>query len=111
MSLRFRIVGVLCAVVLPAMPASGQGAPTATPADGHTIHEPATDDVQVRDLPPDKAKGVEDLVATTDGIIDHLWSHDAKVPSGHVIIGQSVGHVSLTAAQLKQGAGAKAGKP
>src|SRR5437899_1673862 len=73
--------------------------------------EIATGRVQVLDLPPDKAKGVADLVATTDGIIYHLWSHDDKVPSGHVIIGQSVGHVSLTAAQLKQGAGAKAGKP
>jgi hypothetical protein len=58
------------------------------------------------DLPPDQAKGVADLVATTDGIIFHLWSHDEQVPSGRVIIAQSVGHVNLTAAQLKQG-----GKP
>lgn len=69
--------------------------------------EIATGRVQVLDLPPDKAKGVADLVATTDGIIFHLWSPADKVPSGQVIIAQSVGHVNLTAAQLKKGAGVK----
>jgi Protein of unknown function (DUF1264) len=34
--------------------------------------EIATGRVQVHDLPPDKAKEVADLVATTDGIIFHL---------------------------------------
>jgi hypothetical protein len=72
----------------------------------HT-QEIATGRVQVLDLPPDKAKEVADLVATTDGIIFHLWSHDATVPSGQVIVAQSVGHVNLTAAQLKQGAEVK----
>ncbi len=66
--------------------------------------EIATGRVQVLDLPPDKAKEVADLVATTDGIILHLWSHDEKVPSGKVIIAQSVGHVNLTAAAFKKGA-------
>jgi hypothetical protein len=66
--------------------------------------EISTGRVQVLDLPPDKAKEVADLVATTDGIIFHLWSLDAKVPSGGVIIAQSVGHVNLTAAQLTRGA-------
>jgi hypothetical protein len=51
-----------------------------------------------------KAKEVADLVTTTDGIIFHLWSHDDKVPSGRVIIAQSVGHVNLTQAELKKGA-------
>jgi hypothetical protein len=73
----------------------------------HT-QEIATGRVQVLDLPPDKAKEVADLVATTDGIIFHLWSHDAKVPTGNVIIAQSVGHQNLTAAELKAGAGGKA---
>jgi hypothetical protein len=54
--------------------------------------------------PADKAKEVADLVATTDGIIFHLWSHDAPVPSGNVIIAQSVGHVNLTEAAFKKGA-------
>jgi uncharacterized protein DUF1264 len=66
--------------------------------------EIATGRVQVHDLPPDKAKEVADLVSTTDGIIFHMWSHDDKVPSGSVIIAQSVGHVNLTQAELKQGA-------
>src|SRR5258708_30150289 len=47
----------------------------------HT-QEIATRHVPRLDLPPDKAKEVADLVATTDGIIFHLWSHDDRVPSG-----------------------------
>jgi hypothetical protein len=66
--------------------------------------EIATGRVQVLDMTPEKAKEVADLVATTDGIIFHVWSHDDKVPSGHVIIAQSVGHVNLTEAELKSGA-------
>ena len=72
----------------------------------HT-QEIATGRVQVLDLPPDKAKEVADLVSTTDGIIFHLWGHDEKVPSGKVIIAQSVGHVNLTAAEFKKGGEAK----
>ena len=60
--------------------------------------------VQVLDLPPDKAKEVADLVSTTDGIIFHLWGHDEKVPSGKVVIAQSVGHVNLTDAEFKKSA-------
>ena len=66
--------------------------------------EIATGRVQVHDLPPDKAKEVADLVATTDGIIFHLWSEGDSVPSGNVMIAQSVGHVNLTQADLKKGA-------
>jgi hypothetical protein len=66
--------------------------------------EIATGRVQVLDMPPDKAKEVADLVATTDGIIFHLWSHDEKVPSGKVIIAQSVGHVNLSEEEFKKGA-------
>ena len=43
-------------------------------------------------------------MATTDGIIFHLWSHDDPVPSGKVIIAQSVGHMNLTEAEFKKGA-------
>ena len=66
--------------------------------------EIATGRVQVLDLPPDKARDVANLVATTDGIIFHLWSHDEKVPSGKVIIAQSVGHVKISESELKSGA-------
>lgn len=69
--------------------------------------EIATGRVQVLDLPPDKAKGVADLVATTDGIIFHLWSHGERVPSGRVTIAQSVGHVNLSAAEFAKGKAAK----
>src|SRR5215469_15432917 len=72
--------------------------------------EIATGRVQVHDLPPDKAKEVADLVSTTDGIIFHVWSHDDQVPNGRVIIAQSVGHVNLTEAELKQGAEETASK-
>ena len=67
----------------------------------HT-QEIATGRVQVHDLPPDKAKEVADLVATTDGIIFHIWSHGDKVPSGKVIIAQSVGHVNLSGSEFKK---------
>jgi hypothetical protein len=176
------VLGGPVAVLACALSAEAQGAPAATPADGHTIHvtaphvvagkvmgpyhhyckvlapdpviecliydsadpnarlqqieyivaksltrngavaladwnknwhdhtqEIATGRVQVLDLPADKAKQVADLVATTDGIIFHLWGHDEKLPSGRVIIGQSVGHVDLTAAQLKAGGASKPG--
>jgi hypothetical protein len=67
--------------------------------------------VQVHDLPPDQAKAVADLVATTDGIIFHLWSHDEKVPSGRVIVAQAVGHVNLSEAELRKGASDVPPKP
>jgi hypothetical protein len=70
--------------------------------------EIATGRVQVLDLPPDKATQVANLVATTDGIIFHLWSHDDPVPSGNVIIAQSVGHVNLTESEFKKGDGDRA---
>lgn len=66
--------------------------------------EIATGRVQVLDMTPEKAKEVADLVSTTDGIIFHLWSHDDKVPSGNVVIAQSVGHVNLTPADWKKSA-------
>jgi hypothetical protein len=61
--------------------------------------EIATGRVQVLDLPPEDAKKVADLVATTDGIIFDLWPQGATVPDGSVRIGQSVGHVNITAAE------------
>ena len=66
--------------------------------------EISTGRVQVRDLPPDEAKRVAELISTTDGIIFHLWSDDENVPSGRVLHPQSVGHVNLTESELKSGA-------
>ncbi|MGI9077493.1 MAG: DUF1264 domain-containing protein [Gemmatimonadaceae bacterium] len=69
--------------------------------------EISTGRVAVLDLPPEKAKEVADLVATTDGIIFHLWSHKDKVPSGKVTIAQSVGHVNLSKTEFAKGAAKK----
>ena len=58
--------------------------------------EIASGRVQVLDLPPDKAKQVADLVATTDGII-YSFQLDNNIPNGKITMAQAVGHVPLTA--------------
>jgi hypothetical protein len=58
--------------------------------------EIATGRVQVLDMPADEARKVADLVATTDGIIFHLWPMGDRIPTGTVEIGQSVGHRLLS---------------
>src|SRR5438270_6516920 len=58
--------------------------------------EISTGRVQVLDVPPDKAKEIADTVSKTDGIIFHLWPHGSKIPTGKVVIAQSVGHVKIT---------------
>ena len=57
--------------------------------------------VQVLDLPPDKAKEVADLVATTDGII-YSFQFDGKLPNGKITMAQAVGHRPLTEAEYEQ---------
>jgi hypothetical protein len=57
--------------------------------------------VKVLDLPPDKAKEVADLVATTDGIIYNI-EYDGKLPNGKVTMAQAVGHKPLTAPEYEQ---------
>jgi hypothetical protein len=57
--------------------------------------------VKVLDLPPDKAKEVADLVATTDGIIYNI-EYDGKLPNGKVTMAQAVGHKPLTAPEYDQ---------
>ena len=66
--------------------------------------EISTGRLQVLDVSPEDAKKVAELISTTDGIIFHMWSDDEKVPSGRVVIPQSVGHVNLTESELKNGA-------
>ena len=63
--------------------------------------EIATGRVKVLDLPPDKAKEVADLVATTDGII-YSFQFDGKVPNGKITMAQAVGHRPLTEAEYEQ---------
>jgi len=55
--------------------------------------------VKVLDMPADEAKKVADLVATTDGIIFHLWPMGDDFPTGTVSIDQAVGHRPLTTAE------------
>lgn len=66
--------------------------------------EIATGRVQVLDLPPDKAKEVADLVATTDGII---YSFEIKngLPTGKSSNPQAVGHKPLSEAAYKASGG------
>jgi uncharacterized protein DUF1264 len=66
----------------------------------HTV-EIAGGRVKVLDLPPDKAKEVADLVATTDGIIYNI-EYDGKLPNGKVTMAQAVGHKPLTAPEYEQ---------
>jgi len=63
--------------------------------------EIATGRVQVLDLPPDKAKEVADLVATTDGII-YSFQFDNGIPNGKMVMAQAVGHQALTGAEYEQ---------
>ncbi len=62
--------------------------------------------VKVLDVPPDKAKEIADLVATTDGLIYHFY-FDGAVPSGKMSIAQAVGHKPLSASELKNFQGVK----
>jgi len=69
----------------------------------HTV-EIASGRVKVLDLPPDEAKKVADLVATTDGVIFHLWPMGDAFPTGTVVIDQAVGHRPLTADEYARSA-------
>jgi len=53
--------------------------------------------VKVHDLPEDKAKEVAELIATTDGIIFYIETHDG-IPTGKVSIPQAVGHKPMSQA-------------
>lgn len=55
--------------------------------------------VKVLDQSPEDAKKTADLVATTDGVIFHLWPDGDAFPTGVVAIDQAVGHRPLTAAE------------
>jgi hypothetical protein len=71
--------------------------------------EISTGRVQVLDLPPDKAKEVADLVATTDGLI-YDFGMKSGIPDGTMSIAQSVGHKPMTEADYKKSAIAEESK-
>ena len=66
----------------------------------HTV-EIAGGRVQVLDLPADQAKGVAELVSTTDGLIYHFY-WDKDLPNGKMSVAQAVGHKPMTAAEHKK---------
>jgi hypothetical protein len=74
----------------------------------HAI-EIATGRVKVLDMPEADARKVAELVATTDGIIFHLWPMGDAFPSGTVVIDQAVGHKPLTGAEYGRSAPPRAG--
>ncbi len=76
----------------------------------HTI-EIASGRVQVLDQSPEDAKKTADLVATTDGIIFHLWPDGDPFPRGAVAIDQAVGHKPMTAAAYRASMPKKTGTP
>jgi len=51
--------------------------------------------VQVLDLPPAQAQEVANLVATTDGLIVHVYFENG-LPTGRTSVAQAVGHVRRT---------------
>jgi len=77
-------------------------------ADFHDhLVEIATGRVKVLDMPEVEAKKVADLVATTDGIIFHLWPQGDPLPTGSVTIDQFVGHEPLSESEYRASAQAR----
>ena len=58
--------------------------------------EIASGRVQIHDMPEEEAAKLAELVATTDGLIFHLWPHDSRIPTGDSSIAQAVSHVELS---------------
>ena len=76
--------------------------------------EISTGRVQVLDISDDQKKKVADLVSTTDGIIFCIDLGGKNIPTGKMMLGQSVGHVPLSAADYRasqSGSAAPAAKP
>jgi hypothetical protein len=73
--------------------------------------EIATGRVKVLDMPAEEARKVAELVATTDGIIFHLWPAGDRIPTGSVEVGQAVGHRPMTAEEYARSARKSSNKP
>ncbi len=71
--------------------------------------EIASGRVLVLDMSPEDAQAVADLVATTDGIIFHLWPVEDAFPTGIVSIDQAVGHHQLTPEEYRHSAEPRTG--
>ena len=73
--------------------------------------EIATGRVKVLDMPAEDARKVAELVATTDGIIFHLWPAGDRIPTGTVSVGQAVGHHPLSAEEYARSGRRSSNKP
>ena len=58
--------------------------------------------VQIHDMSDEDAAALAELVATTDGLIFHLWPPDSDIPTGEVSIAQAVSHVELDEATWEE---------
>ncbi len=58
--------------------------------------EIASGRVQIHDMPEEEATRLAELVATTDGLIFHLWPDGSRIPTGDSSIAQAVSHVPLS---------------
>ncbi|HUP18623.1 MAG TPA: DUF1264 domain-containing protein [Gemmatimonadota bacterium] len=63
--------------------------------------EIASGRVQIHDMPEAEAAKLAELVATTDGLIFHLWPAGSDIPTGEVAIAQAVSHVPLSAEEYE----------
>ncbi|HSM08935.1 MAG TPA: DUF1264 domain-containing protein [Gemmatimonadota bacterium] len=61
--------------------------------------EIASGRVEIHDMSEEDAAALAELVATTDGLIFHLWPAGADIPTGEVSIAQAVSHEALDAAE------------
>lgn len=68
--------------------------------------EIASGRVQIHDMPEEEATKLAELVATTDGLIFHLWPHGSRIPTGESSIAQAVSHVPLSVEEWESQKGA-----
>lgn len=61
--------------------------------------EIASGRVEIHDMSEEDAAALAEVVATTDGLIFHLWPVGSDIPTGEVSIAQAVSHVALDEAE------------
>lgn len=64
--------------------------------------EIASGRVQIHDMADEDAAALAELVATTDGLIFHMWPSGSNIPTGEVSIAQAVSHTPLDGGQWEQ---------
>lgn len=64
--------------------------------------EIASGRVKILDMSDEDAAALAELVATTDGLIFHMWPPGSEIPTGDVSIAQAVSHVELDGSTWEQ---------